>query len=243
MRIPRIYLDQVFVVNTNCLLSPEAAHHVSKVLRMKVGQSLHVFNGHGGYFDAMITRIDKRNVEAAIVDHYPDESESPLTITLVQGVSRGERMDYTLQKAVELGVQHIVPVLCEYTNVKLDDEKKQKRHEHWQKIIINACEQCRRNQIPSLTITQALGNWLNDKNDTLKLILHPGGPAKLGQLENKDNRISLLAGPEGGFSDIEVSNALKHGYQAITLGPRILRTETAALAAITACQVLWGDLD
>jgi len=243
MRIPRIYLDQAFVVNTNCLLSPEAAHHVSKVLRMKVGQSLHVFNGHGGYFAAMITRIDKRNVEAAIVDHYPDESESPLTITLVQGVSRGERMDYTLQKAVELGVQHIVPVLCEYTNVKLDDEKKQKRHEHWQKIIINACEQCGRNQVPSLTVTQELEDWFAKDNDGLKLVLHPGGPAKLSQLENKHNSITLLAGPEGGFSDVEITNALKHGYQAITLGPRILRTETAAMAAITACQVLWGDLE
>ena len=242
MRIPRIYLEQALTVNTNCLLSPETAHHVSKVLRMKVGQSLHVFNGRGGYFDAIITRIDKRNVETAIGDHHPDESESSLTITLVQGISRGERMDYALQKAVELGVQHIVPLLCEYTNVKLDDEKKQKRHEHWQKIIISACEQCGRNQIPSLTITQELEGWFAKENDDLKLILHPGGSATLGQLGNKHNRITLMAGPEGGFSDIEVTNALKHDYRAITLGPRILRTETAALVAITTCQVLWGDL-
>lgn len=243
MRIPRIYLEQALTVNTNCLLSPDAAHHVSKVLRMKVGQSLHLFNGKGGYFDAMITRIDKRNVEAAIGDHHSDECESPLAITLAQGISRGERMDYTLQKAVELGVQHIVPVLCEYTNVRLDDEKKHKRHEHWQKIIINACEQCGRNQVPSLTHTHELEDWFAKENDDLKLILHPGGSEKLSQLENKHNRITLMAGPEGGFSNIEVTNALKQGYQAITLGPRILRTETAALAAITACQVLWGDLE
>jgi 16S rRNA (uracil1498-N3)-methyltransferase len=242
MRIPRIYLEQALAENTNCLLSDDAAHHVSRVLRMKAGQSISLFNSRGGYFDAIITRIDKRNVEVATGDHHPDECESPLAITLVQGISRGERMDYTLQKAVELGVQHIIPVLCEYTNVKLDDEKKQKRHEHWRKIIINACEQCGRNRIPSLALTQELDGWLDIDTNELKLILHPGTSVQLCQLENKHSKVALLAGPEGGFSDIEVAHAMKHGYQPITLGPRILRTETAALAAITACQVLWGDL-
>src|SRR5690606_9420553 len=109
MRIPRIYIDQLLTENKNCLLSEDAAHHVSRVLRMKTGQSLCLFNGNGGYFDAMITRIDRRNVEVAIGTHHPDERESPLSITLVQGISRGERMDYTLQKAVELGVHKIVP--------------------------------------------------------------------------------------------------------------------------------------
>ncbi len=242
MRIPRIYLERALAENTGCLLSDDAAHHVSKVLRMEVEQSLHLFDGRGGYFDATITRIDKRSVEVVTGDHHPDECESPLAITLVQGVSRGERMDYTLQKAVELGVQQIVPVLCQYTNVKLDDEKKQKRHEHWGKIIINACEQCGRNQIPSLTLTQELDEWVDVDANEVKLILQPGTSMQISQLKSKQDRVTLLAGPEGGFSGTEVALAVQHGYQAISLGPRILRTETAALAAITACQVMWGDL-
>lgn len=242
MRIPRIYLDQLLTENKNCLLSDDAAHHVSKVLRMKAGQPLSLFNGRGGWFDAMITRIDKRSVEVATGAHHPDESESPLEITLVQGVSRGERMDYTLQKAVELGVKKIAPVLCEYTNVKLDEDKKQKRHEHWRKIIINACEQCGRNRIPHLAVVTDLEDWLEADRNGLKLILHPGTSVRLSELPDTTMNLTLLAGPEGGFSEHEVANALKQGYQTLTLGPRILRTETAALAAITACQVLWGDL-
>jgi 16S rRNA (uracil1498-N3)-methyltransferase len=233
MRIPRIYLDLALTEKTRCLLSTDAAHHVSKVLRMEVGQVLHLFNGRGGYVDATITRIDKRCVEVLTGDHHPDEYESPLAITLVQGIARGERMDYTLQKAVELGVQHIVPVLCQYTNVKLDDEKKQKRHDHWGKIIIHACEQCGRNRIPGLTLAQSLEEWVGVATNELKLILHPGTDMRLSQLNSE---------PAGGFSDVEVALAVKYGYQAITLGTRILRTETAALAAITACQVMWGDL-
>ena len=242
MRIPRIYLEQALAENTSCLLSEDAAHHVSKVLRMEVDQFLHLFDGRGGYFDATVTRINKRSVEVVTGNHHPDECESPLIITLVQGVSRGERMDYTLQKAVELGVQHIVPVLCQFTNVKLDAGKKHKRHEHWWKIIINACEQCGRNRLPSLALTQELDEWLEIDANRLKLILHPGTSMQLSRLKSTQDRITLLAGPEGGFSDTEVALAEKHGYQTITLGPRILRTETAALAAITACQVMWGDL-
>ena len=242
MRIPRIYLDQVMAEKKRYLLSIDAVHHVSKVLRMGVGQVLHLFDGRGGYIDATITRIDKRNVEVVTGDHHSDECESPLAITLVQGVARGERMDYTMQKAVELGVHHIVPVICQYTNVKLDEDKKQKRHDHWEKIIIHACEQCRRNRIPALTLTQALEEWVEVDTNELKLILHPEASMRLSQIKRKPDKLTLLSGPEGGFSDSEVALAEKYGYQAITLGPRILRTETAALAAITACQVMWGDL-
>jgi len=242
MRIPRIYLEQALAEHTRCLLSEDAAHHVSKVLRMGPGQFLHLFNGRGGYFDATIMQADKRSVEVVTGAHHDDECESPLAITLAQGVSRGERMDYTLQKAVELGVQHIVPVLCQYTNVKLDAGKKQKRHEHWGKIIINACEQSGRNRIPSLALAQELEEWVGVDVNRLKLILHPGTSMQLSQLKSKQDSLTLLAGPEGGFSDTEVALAVQYGYQAMTLGPRVLRTETAALAAITACQVVWGDL-
>jgi 16S rRNA (uracil1498-N3)-methyltransferase len=242
MRIPRIYVDTVLETGTSCLLPADAAHHVINVLRMKIGQPLKVFDGQGGYHDAMIRQIGKREVRLEVHTHHAEEREPPLRITLAQGISRGERMDYTLQKAVELGVHRIVPVLCRYANIRLDAAGKEKRHAHWKKIVISACEQCGRNRIPVLFPAQEFDHWIARDTNPLKLLLHTATPQQLTELHVQTQDLTLLAGPEGGFDDIEVAAAEKSGYRAVRLGPRILRTETAALAALTACQVLWGDL-
>lgn len=242
MRKPRIYQNISLVQEQKQLLSDEAAHHLINVLRMKTGQNVFLFNGKGGYFDATIIRAEKRTVEVLIGKHHHEENESSLRITLVQGISRGQRMDYTLQKAVELGVTDIVPVICQYGNVKLDVNQKEKRLVHWQKIIIGACEQSNRNKIPSISTPVSFYDWINIENNGLKILLHPAGKQTLSQCSLIENHVILLAGPEGGFSENEIEQATKKGFTTIILGPRVLRTETTALAAITACQVLWGDL-
>lgn len=242
MRIPRIYQNADLARDASCWLTDDAAHHIVNVLRMKPGQALMLFNGRGGYFDATIRHLEKRRVELAIGEHHAQECESPLNITLAQGISRGQRMDYTLQKAVELGVTKIVPLVCDHTNIKPDQAQQDKRLEHWRKIIIGACEQCGRNRLPSLDSPIPLDDWVAAERDGLKIFLHPGASRTLTGLHGGDTGIVLLAGPEGGFSDAEAVLARKNGYLPVSLGPRILRTETTALAAIAACQVLWGDL-
>ena len=242
MRTTRVYLDQALETGNTCRLAEEAAHHIATVLRMKTGEALVLFNGSGGSYRAVISRMEKRCVEVTTGVHEPDDRESPLAITLAQAVMRGQHMDYALQKAVELGVQHIVPLLCLHGNVKLGDEQKQHRHEHWRRIIISACEQCGRNRIPLLSPPLRFTDWVGTDPNELKLILHPGDGVRLASLRSVSNTMTLLAGPEGGFSDDEIAGAQRHGYQSITLGPRVLRAESAALVAISICQALWGDI-
>ena len=242
MRIPRVYQDAALINGQNLSLSVETAHHLINVLRMKQGQMIYIFNGQGGYFEATIKLITKRQIEIIIGEYHDVENESQLYITLAQGISRGQRMDYTLQKAVELGVSRIVPIMCQYGNVKLDKQQQQKRIDHWQKIIIGACEQSGRNRLPLLNIPVNFTDWINEESSGLKILLHPSRENSLDMYQPKNNHIILLAGPEGGFSDPEVESAIKCGFNPVTLGPRVLRTETIALAAITASQVLWGDM-
>jgi len=242
MRATRVYVDQYLETGATCRLPEEAAHHVATVLRMKTGEALVLFNGRGGSYRALITRMEKRGVEINIGEHQADDSESPLSITLVQAVMRGQHMDYALQKAVELGVQSIVPLLCLHGNVKLDQEQQPRRHEHWRKIIISACEQCGRNRLPILSMPQRFADWMGADRSELKLILHPRNGKRLASLKFTGTTLTLLAGPEGGFSDEEVAGAERHGYQSVTLGPRVLRAESAALVAISATQALWGDV-
>jgi len=243
VRVPRIFHDGIYAAGDNIQLSPDASHHVINVLHMKPGQSIILFNGGGGYFDCTIQSVvRKHNVDVEIGQHHTDDKTPTLHLTLAQGVARGQRMDYTLQKAVELGVTGIVPVLCEHGTVKLAGERQDKRLEHWRKLIINACEQCGVNRIPSLQSPQNLDDWVGKQCTGLKIILHPESERSLSHLRQPDRNIVLLVGPEGGFSDREVRLALANGYQAVRFGPRVLRTETAAVVAITACQVLWGDI-
>jgi 16S rRNA (uracil1498-N3)-methyltransferase len=243
MRIPRIFQDMTLAPDDCCTLSADASHHIVNVLRMKTGQRVILFNGRGGYHDGKILEIGKRSlVRVEIGQHFNVDNEPILKITLAQGISRGQRMDYTLQKAVELGVSGLVPIICEHGNINLSGDRQEKRLEHWRKVIVHACEQSGLNRIPSIQSPLNLDDWVKGRNNDFKIILHPVAGNSLLHSQRPEHNITLLAGPEGGFSDKEVHQALANGYHAIKLGPRILRTETAAIVAITACQVMWGDI-
>lgn len=225
-------------------LHPDAAHHAVRVLRLVVGEPVVLFDGLGGEFEARITRIDRGDVSVKTGAHMDVERESRLHVTLVQGLSSGDRMDITLQKAVELGVAAIQPVATERSVVKLKDERAQRRVEHWQNLVIAACEQCGRNRVPEVAAVLGLPEWLaqiempTPQNEG-RLLLSPGAAQSLKELAPM-TRMTLLVGPEGGLSP-ETQLAQSRGFQPVRLGPRILRTETAALATLSAIQALWGD--
>ena len=242
MHLPRLFIDFKLESNESVDLSDDASRHVSKVLRMKPGDRIQLFNGRGGYYDAEIITVGKRAVTVMVMAFVNEETESNLKITLAQGISRGQRMDYTIQKAVELGVMQLVPLVTEYSSVKLDGERIQNRLRHWRAVIINACEQCRRTRIPDVIDPVVLTEWVNQDSSAIKLILVPGSTQRFKDIIVPVPSLSLLSGPEGGLSDAEISRAISAGYREIGLGPRILRTETAAVAAINAAQVLWGDM-
>lgn len=242
MRYPRVYVNTSLSAGSQITLSKQASHHIGQVLRRKPGQLLHVFDGTGGYYPAEVMSVDKRAVVVNTGNLVNDKRESPLSITLAQGISRGQHMDFTIQKAVELGVRRIVPVLTEHGNVRLDEQRTDKRLVHWRKIIISACEQCGRNFIPEITEPVAFTDWLGQEQAALKLILEPASAMSLNSLNMPEGDVSLLSGPEGGFSAGEVESADFAGFQPVRLGPRILRTETAAVAALAAMQALWGDM-
>ena len=245
MRKTRIFVDQKLRAGTVVVLADEAAHHISRVLRLRLGHPLILFDGRGGEYDAEISKVNKRNIEVHINQYQEVDNEPQLHITLAQGISRGQKMDFILQKAVELGVDRIIPVMTEYGNVRLDEERQQKKIKHWNGIIIGACEQCGRNKIPELvaplSFDECLGIDAGVDRGTTKIVLHSGTGGRLSKLAKAEDGIMLLVGPEGGFSDNEIEKACAADYQIINIGPRILRTETAALAAISACQMLWGD--
>jgi 16S rRNA (uracil1498-N3)-methyltransferase len=244
MREIRVFVDQPLEPHSESMLPEAAAHHVARVLRMKTGEPLILFDGRGGQYTAVIARIDGRRVRVDVGAHHAVERESPLRITLAQGISRGKRMDYTLQKAVELGVNRIVPLLTEHSQVRLEaGDKISSRLDHWRGIVIAACEQSGRNRLPEIDNPLDLMDWLaGDSAGGTCLLLDPEAEQRLRDLPAPEEKISLLAGPEGGFSPGEREVALAAGCVAVGLGPRVLRTETAAPAAITACQSLWGDL-
>jgi 16S rRNA (uracil1498-N3)-methyltransferase len=242
MRIPRVYAPQPLQPGQTVSLTPAAAHHVGRVLRLEAGAPLLLFNGEGGEYEAYIIASDRAGVRAMVEHHRPVERESPLRITLLQGISRGERMDYTLQKATELGIHRIVPIQCERTGVRLDAARATKRGEHWRGILISACEQSGRDHLPELAPPQALAQAIASLTGTpaLRLLLDPRGQHGLRELAAQ-TQIVLLAGPEGGLTPAEMDAAAAEGFQGIRLGPRILRTETAAVVMLAALQALWGD--
>lgn len=226
-------------------LHPDAAHHAVRVLRLAVGEPVVLFDGLGGEFEARITRIDRGDVSVKTGAHLDVERESPLHIRLVQGLSSGDRMDITLQKAVELGVAAIQPVATERSVVKLKDERAQRRVEHWQNLVISACEQCGRNRVPEVLPLMSLPDWLAQldmraPDDEARLLLSPAATVPLKALSPVP-RMTLLIGPEGGLSPAETQLAQSRGFKPVRLGPRILRTETAALATLSAIQAIWGD--
>lgn len=241
MRIPRIFHSEKLTGGASIELGDNAAHHVARVLRLPAGAALVLFDGHGGEFDAVVETLDKRRVLVRVGTHHAREREPPLDLWLAQGISRGERMDYTVQKAVELGVSRIVPLFTERCGVQLDGGRLDKRVHHWQAVAISACEQCGRSRVPEIAEPRSLRDWLNAPAPALGLVLDPEADTTLGTLAAPRDAISLLIGPEGGLSDAEIDYAKRQGYVGLRLGPRILRTETAALAALSALLARWGD--
>ena len=224
------------------MIEGETAHYLLRVLRLTVDKSIHLFNGEGGYYLANVAGMDKRSLSVMPVKFIKEEKESNLRLTLAQGISRGQKMDYTIQKSVELGVSCIVPVMTEFSNVKLTDERATGRVLHWKKIIISACEQCGRNRIPEILGPVPLKEWVEQDSSRIKLVLDPEAERTLSDVSGPDTGVTLLSGPEGGLSEHDLEEIFSAGYQAVRLGPRTLRTETAAVAAIAACQSLWGDM-
>ncbi len=226
------------------VLQAEQASYLGRVLRSRVGDAVIVFNGDGGEWSARIESISKNSVTLRIGTRTETSTESPLGIHLVQGISRGERMDFVVQKATELGVRRITPVLTHHGMVKLDQKRAEKRRLHWQQVASSACEQSGRTRPPLIDAAVDLNTWFGakDSSDGTDLILRSGAALSLASLEAPATKLCLLIGPEGGFSEREYEDAGIAGFQAVSLGPRILRTETAALAAITIAQSCWGDL-
>lgn len=243
MRIPRIYHPENLESQTHCQLSDDAANHVGRVLRMQVGEQIELFDGTNYIYPARITQASKKTVEVEILEREWADRESPLPIHLGQVISRGDRMEFTIQKSVELGVNVITPLWSERCGVKLDGERLDKKIQQWQKIAIAACEQCGRNVVPEIRPMMKLQDWCAENDDALKLNLHPRAKYSIKTLPNIPTAgVRLLIGSEGGLSPQEIAQTEQQGFTEILLGPRVLRTETAALTAITALQVCFGDL-
>ena len=242
MRKPRIYHPEPLTVGQQVALSDDAANHVGRVLRMGAGQALQLFDGSNQLFEAEILRADKKSVVVNLLSGETDDRESPLHIHLGQVMSRGEKMEFTIQKSIELGVSLITPLFSERCGVKLDPERLNKKIQQWQKIAIAACEQCGRNRIPEIRPAMDLEAWCAEPEDGLKLNLHPRASARINTLPLPVERVRLLIGPEGGLTANEIAMTAEYQFTDILLGPRVLRTETTALTAITALQVRFGDL-
>lgn len=243
MRLNRIFCPGPLGEGLETALPAAGSYHVARVLRMRVGAPLIVFDGAGGEYRAEIIRIDGGTVTVRLSDRTPGTAESPLKITLVQGVSRGERMDWTLQKATELGVNAIAPVLTARSVVRLDEKQALKKQDHWRGIVIGACEQCGRTHVPGVGTPKTLRSYLSSvKKEGLRLVLSPSAPGSLAGLASVPAKVELLIGPEGGLDDDELAAARAAGFTPVRLGPRVLRTETAAVVALSVLQALWGDL-
>lgn len=240
----RLFVKQALGPGVELELDRGRARYVGRVLRLRAGDSLHVFNGDDGEFTASIRQIGKTSAVVRVETALDTATESPLKVHLVQGISRSERMDFVVQKATELGVKRITPVFTGYGVVRLDAQRADKRRGHWQGIADSACEQCGRIRPPLVDDPLALDAWFGamPADADLDLILQPRAATALSALDAPRTKVCLLVGPEGGFSDSEYDDALLAGFKAVSLGPRILRTETAAAAAIAVVQSLWGDL-
>jgi len=244
MAITRLFVRGDLQPDQTLQLDKEQSRYVSRVLRLRVGDAIAVFNGEAGEFAAIISSLGKTSAAITVGSAIESSTESPLKVHLVQGVSRGERMDLIVQKATELGVKRISPVLTEYGVVKLDQARSARRRDHWQKVAESACEQSGRIRPPLIDEPLTLKSWLGAKTreTDVDLILRPDATTPMASLQPPKTKVCLLIGPEGGFSDIEYDDASVAGFTAVSLGPRVLRTETAAIAAVAIAESMWGDL-
>jgi 16S rRNA (uracil1498-N3)-methyltransferase len=240
MKSPRIYQDISLNAEGDIELDNNASHHLTRVLRLKNEDNITLFNGDGYEYSAVLS-LQEKKVFARINKTAKPDRESNLHITLLQGISKGDRMDMCMQKAVELGVNKIIPVICQRTVVNLKAERGEKKLRHWQGIIISACEQSGRNILPELTTHRTLKDALQQSLNGLRLTLDPNANTGLSSYKPDTNEITLLIGPEGGLTQDEIELSLQNQFNTALLGKRILRTETAAIAAISTLQTLWGD--
>lgn len=238
MRLSRFFTDTPLALGSHQLAEAQA-HYITRVLRLGVGATVQLFDGSGQEFLGELTEVGKKQVLLELREQFPGQAESPLHIQLGQGLSRGERMDWAMQKATELGAQVITPIISSRCEVRLKDERADKRLNHWRQIAISACEQCGRSSIPLIHSPVVLQDWLRVCTAELKLVLHPEALPLTAHA--RPQSLALLIGPEGGLSEEEVEQAQEAGFQAARLGPRVLRTETAPVAALAIAQQLWGD--
>jgi 16S rRNA (uracil1498-N3)-methyltransferase len=242
MRIPRLYTPQLFIQGQELSVSGQTAHHIANVLRIRSGAPVLVFDGKGSEHRATVKATKRSEIILEIAEPAATLQEPSLDITLLQGIARNDRMDFILQKAVELGVRTIQPLWMQRSQSRLKGSRLDKRCKHWQGVIISACEQCGRATLPHLGVATNFSDWVNSQKSTgLRLLLEPNSDTGLGTLQPRDDKITMIAGPEGGLNDHEQLLAASAGFIGIRLGPRILRTETAALAALAGIQTLWGD--
>ena len=242
MRCHRVFVDSRIECEQLMQLPEPQSHYLGKVLRVLPGQLIQIFNGLGGCYSAEVVTVQKRKVSVIPRQFIPDETDTSVRINLAQAISRGKHMDYTIQKAVELGVSRIIPLITEFSNVHLSAERSENRLSHWRGIVVGACEQSGRNVIPELAAPLLFDEWLSNMPAVPALLLHPDAAGSLSAITPQPAELTIVSGPEGGFSEREVAKAKQQGCVAVKLGPRILRTETAAVAAISACQTLWGDM-
>ena len=242
MRIPRVFSPQTMAIGDCIELEAGAARHLTSALRMSSGQLVTLFNGHGGEYTAELVEAKKGKATVRITEFDKADRESNLSIHLAIGISRGERMDLIVQKATELGVSEITPLFTERCEVKLSGDRLDKKVNHWQQVAISACEQCQRNSLPSINAPVKIDQWQVNCDASLKLVLHHRTDQSLSDMPPPSGQVALLIGPEGGLSEREIEQAISLGFSPLALGPRVLRTETAPLAAISILQSLWGDM-
>lgn len=242
MRDIRVFTDQPLTTGEAVTLDEIASRHLATVLRLKAGDPISLFNGQGGEFLATLNQCNSKQVTASITDFTDTERESPLRIHLGIGMSRGDRMDWVIQKATEVGVTEISPLYTERTEVKLKGDRAEKKLRHWQQVSISACEQSYRNRVPVIHPPITVNQWLSSVKAEKKLVLHHRSQHSISELgEQQAASAALLIGPEGGLSTDEIKRAEEHSFIPLTLGPRVLRTETAPVVAISILQSLWGD--
>lgn len=238
---PRIHLDGALLAGAEVILPEGAARHVAAVLRLREGAVLTLFDGHGSEAAAEVIEVARKRVVVRIGAVAGGRGESPLAVHLGQAISKGDRMDYAIQKAVELGVAAITPLYTEHGDVRLKGEREAKKLVHWRKVAASACEQCGRATLPTLFPPRSLADWLADRDEALRLVLHPATGSAWREAREVASA-ALLIGPEGGLAEPEVAQATQAGFTPLTLGPRILRTETAPVVALTLLQHYFGDL-
>ncbi|REC93741.1 16S rRNA (uracil(1498)-N(3))-methyltransferase [Kushneria indalinina] len=237
----RIHVPLALSPGATLSLPDAAAHHVARVMRRREGDTLVLFDGHGVEVSAHIIEMSRRDVRVEIDECLATLPESPLAVHLGLAVGKGDRMDFAIQKAVELGVAAVTPLYTHHGDVRLKGERAQKKRDHWQAVAISACEQCRRATVPTIYPAIGLDEWLAARDETLRLVLHPYGAGPLPEMASPGSA-ALLVGPEGGLSEEEVARAHAHGFHAWIIGPRILRMETAPVVALSLLQARYGDL-